>query len=710
MKQIVQNLSNGTIKVVDVPAPQVRRRHVLVETRRTLISAGTERMLLNFGRANLLQKALQQPDKVKQTLEKMRTDGFAATLETVRSKLGQPLPLGYCNAGIVAELGEDVRHVKVGDRVVTNGPHAEMVSIGRNLVAKIPANVSDDEACFTPLAAIALQGIRLAQPQLGESFCVMGLGLVGLLAVQLLRAHGCQVIATDFSSAKLELARQFGAITVNLSVGEDPVATALSATGGFGIDGVIIAAATKSDEPVSQAAEMCRKRGRIVLVGVTGLNLSRDDFYKKEISFQVSCSYGPGRYEPGYEERGEDYPIGFVRWTEQRNFDAVLAEMAAGRLNVKPLIADHTPIDRAAEAYDKLSDGSEFGLLIDYPERGDAKRLRTVGLQRKASAGTGPGIASVALFGAGNFGSRVTAPALAKTGARLHTIVSRNGLSVAIEGERAGFEQASSDQEAVLADGEVDTVVIATRHDSHAELTVKALRAGKHVFVEKPLGLTLTEIDAVEKAVAANEESGRPTRLMVGFNRRFSPFSIRMKQLLETASEPKCLIAIINAGAIPSDHWTQDAEQGGGRIIGEACHFIDLLRFFAGAPIVDVKVSRLGRPAADGIAADKATITAAFEDGSIGTLHYFANGPKSLVKERYEAFVAGRFLRLDNFKALEAIGWSRGASMKGRQDKGHAAALKAFVESVQGGKPAPIPTEELLEVSRWTIRAANGGA
>ena len=340
MKQILQSLRTGQVEVVEAPDLGARPDHVCIQTRRTLISAGTERMLLEFGRGNLIQKALQQPDKVKQTLEKARTDGIASTLEAVQSKLDQPIPLGYCNVGVVQSVGNGVSHVKIGDRVVSNGPHASQVVIGKNLVAPVPDQVSDDSAAFVPLAAIGLQGCRLAGPTLGETVCVIGLGLIGLLTVQLLRAHGCQVIGVDFSADRLKLAEDWGAIPVNLSKGQDPVDTALAITNGRGVDAVLITAATDSDAPMTQAARMSRKRGRIVLVGVTGLQLSRDDFYEKELSFQVSCSYGPGRYDPIYESAGFDYPIGFVRWTEQRNFEAVLAEMAAGRLDTSPLISE----------------------------------------------------------------------------------------------------------------------------------------------------------------------------------------------------------------------------------------------------------------------------------------------------------------------------------------------------------------------------------
>lgn len=703
MRQVLQSLGSGQIEVVTAPAPLVRAQHVLIETRRTLISAGTERMLLKFGRGNLLQKAQQQPEKVRQTLQKIGTDGLASTLEAVRAKLDQPVPLGYCNAGVVHAVGAGVTHVRPGDRVVSNGPHAELVVVGHNLVSRIPDGVSDEAASFTPLAAIALQGCRLAAPALGETFCVIGLGLVGLLAVQLLKAHGCRVIGVDFSPERLAMARLWGAECVNLGQGENPVDAAMAATGGVGVDGVLIAAATDSDEPLSQAARMCRKRGRIVLVGVIGPKLSRAEFYEKELSFQVSCSYGPGRYDPDYEDRGHDYPIGFVRWTEQRNFDAVLGAMAAGQLDVSQLVSGTFPVDQAGEAYERLADdsGGDLGLIITYPENAPDKFKASIPLAPATTAGPSAGV--VAMVGAGGFGGRVTAPGLKAAGADLRAIVSRGGVSAVIEGRKAGFQTASSDFDAVLADDQIDTVVITTRHDSHAAMTTRALAAGKNIFVEKPLALTEAELDTIETTLAGLSTA---PRLMVGFNRRFSPFSVRMKELLDTVREPKCLVAIINAGAIPAGHWVQDPVQGGGRIVGEACHFIDLMRYFVGAPIVSARMTPIGKPTANGVASDKATITLTFDDGSIGSVHYFANGPQSLVKERFEAFAGGNHVRLDNFTRLEVKGWPRSRGMSGRQDKGHAAALKAFMDSVRSGGAAPIPLDELLEVSRWSIRAA----
>lgn len=707
MKQILQSLKTGNIELIEVPVPSIRKRHILIETQKTLISAGTERMLIDFGKANLLEKALQQPDKVKQTLDKLKTDGFSATYNAVTSKLDQPIPLGYCNAGFVRQTGQEVEGIVEGDRVVSNGNHAEVVVANRNLVAKIPDNVSFEEAAFTPLAAIALQSLRLAKPQFGETFCVIGLGLVGLMTVQLLRASGCRVIGVDFEESRLKLAESSGAQTVNLSLDEDAVQFAMAYSKGNGIDGVIIAAATKSQDPMRRAAEMCRKRGRIVLVGVTGLNLSRDLFFQKELSFSVSCSYGPGRYDPNYEIRGEDYPIGYVRWTEQRNFTAVLEAMAQATLDVKPLISKSIALEAADAAYKSLGDGSDegLGILLDYTQNSVDLSQKTVRLNEVVS-NPQSSFANVALIGAGSFGGRITAQVLKKAGANLKTIVSLGGLSGAVEGRKAGFEETTTDLTSVLENPDIDTIVITTRHDTHAQMAIDALNAGKHVFIEKPLALTEDELDAVEKAYMAQIERGNSRHLIVGFNRRFSPLAMAMKDLLDTVSEPISLIATINAGSIPKDHWAHDPEQGGGRIIGEACHMIDLMRYFTGAKLTHIQSVSMTKPTADGVMDDKASISMNFDDGSIATVHYFANGPSNLSKERYEAFAGNKFLRLDNFTSLEAIGFKAKKRIKTSQDKGHSAILKEFISAIQNGGDSPIPFAEVMEVSRAVIAAS----
>ena len=711
MKQILQSLKTGDTEVAEVPCPAVGRGQVLVQTTQTLVSAGTERMLVEFGKAGWIEKARQQPDKVLMVLDKIRTDGLQPTIEAVFNKLDQPFPLGYCNVGRVAKVGPGGAVFEVGDRVVSNGKHAEVVNVPFNLCAKVPNVVPDEAAAFTVLGAIALQGIRLVQPTLGEAVVVTGLGLIGLVTVQLLRANGCRVLGLDFDPEKLALARQFGAEVVDLAAGQDPVTAAQAFSRGRGVDAVIVTASTKSNEPIHQAALMCRKRARIVLVGVTGLELSRADFFEKELTFQVSCSYGPGRYDPNYEERGQDYPVGFVRWTEQRNLEAVLDMMADKRLDVRPLISHRFALARAEEAYDLIAGGApSLGILLEYPEStdgSDSEKLKNRvllgspsdspgadrGVERSAEAVT------AAFIGAGNYATAVLIPAFKGAGVRLKTVVSSGGVSGVHAGRKHGFEEASTAPEAVLEDAGTDLVVIATRHDSHAKLVCMALRAGKHVFVEKPLALSLDELAEIQ---AARVSTAANPLLMVGFNRRFAPQVQKMKSLLGSVPGPKALVMTVNAGAIPAEHWTQDSEIGGGRIVGEACHFIDLLRFLAAAPIVDAR-----RMAMDSAIQDSVTLQLGFADGSIGTVHYFANGSKSFLKERLEVFAGGRVLQLDNFRKLAGFGWPGFSNLNlWRQDKGQKACAAAFVRAIATGGPAPIAFDELVEVSRVTIALA----
>ncbi|MBL4782702.1 MAG: bi-domain-containing oxidoreductase [Porticoccaceae bacterium] len=699
MKQIFQDLKSGETRVEEVLCSQGARDHLLMTTQKSLVSVGTERMLVDFGKANLVEKALQQPDKVKQALEKIGTDGLLPTVEAIRAKLDQAMPLGYSNVGVVADNGGT--SFTVGDRVVSNGHHAEVVRVPKNLCALIPDEVDDESAAFTVLGAIALQGTRLALPTLGEAFVVTGLGLVGLLTVQLLRAQGCRVLGIDFDSGKCELARAFGATAVDLSKGEDAVAIAQVFSRGRGVDGVIITASTKSNDPVHQAATMCRQRGRIVLVGVVGLALSRADFYEKELTFQVSCSYGPGRYDADYEEKGHDYPVGFVRWTQQRNFEAVLDMMACGALDVKPLISHRFTVEDAPQAYTLLDVPDTLGIVIDYPHSANALAVNTVELAAPGEFKSGDVVC--AFLGGGNYASRVLIPAFAASGAKLATLITSGGVSAVQQGEKHGFAKASTDYDGALAENTVNTVVIATRHDVHAEQVVAALNAGKQVFVEKPLALTHTELDSIDTAWRAQNGD---CRLMVGYNRRFSPLTVTMKGLLDKVAGPKTFILTMNAGAIPADHWTQDRLQGGGRIIGEACHYIDLLRHLVGAPVKGFVATSLG-DVSGAIGEDKASITLSFEDGSMGTIHYFANGGKAFPKERIEVFGGDAVLQLDNFKRLKGYGWKGFKSQRLRsQDKGQQACTAAFVESVRGGQPTPIPYEQIMEVARLSIDVA----
>jgi predicted dehydrogenase/threonine dehydrogenase-like Zn-dependent dehydrogenase len=708
VKQILQNLSNGETSLVEVPAPKNTDGNLLIATRVSIVSAGTERMLIGFGKASYLSKAKQQPDKVKQVLSKIRTDGLMPTIDAVRSKLDQPLPLGYCNAGVV--IDSNVNGFEVGNRVVSNGNHAEVVRVPKNLCAKIPDEVDDESAAFTILGAIGLQGIRLITPTLGEAFVVTGLGLIGLMCVQMLRANGCRVLGIDFDSHKCDLAQQYGADTVDLSKGEDPVIAAQHFSRGKGVDGVLITAASQSNDIMHQSAEMCRKRGRIVLIGVVGLNLRRDDFFQKEISFQVSASYGPGRYDSLYEEHGQDYPIGFVRWTEQRNFEAVLDMMASGALNVKPLITHRFAIDDAIDAYKLLDDSSALGIVLGYPEKANQiLRVTSVDLPTdtkndKKYTASAP---TVGFIGAGNYASRTLIPAFKTGGAILDTLVTSGGISGVHHGKKNGFRTTSTEIDDVLSNGQINTIVIVTRHDAHANQVVSALNAGKNVFVEKPLALKLDELDLID-ATYKNAQYSEPRKLMVGFNRRFAPHIIKMKELLNVHRTPKTIIMTVNAGAIPAEHWVQDLNVGGGRIIGEACHFIDLMRFLIGFPITQHQMMMIGNAPGNEVRNDKITINLSFADGSFGAIHYLANGGAAFPKERVEVFCDDAVLQMDNYRVLKGYGWKGFNKMKLlRQDKGQKACAIAFIESIRDGLEAPIPYDEIMESSRISIEINN---
>lgn len=704
MKQILQDLKNGTTYLEDVPKPSAKNKHLIIQNRCSLISVGTEKMLMNFGKANLLEKARQQPDKVKMVLNKVKTDGLVQTLDAVKTKLNQPLPLGYSAAGVVVDPTNTP--FKEGDRVISNGHHAQIVRVPQNLVAKIPDNVSDQEASFTVVTAIALQGIRLLKPTLGECIVVTGLGLIGLIAVQLLKANGCRVLGLDFDKAKVEKARSFGVEAICVSPGMNVVEQAMQFSRGKGVDGVLITASTQSNEPVSQAAKMSRKRGRIILVGVIGLELSRADFYEKELTFQVSCSYGPGRYDKEYEDKGVDYPAGFVRWTQQRNFEAALDMMSSGQLDVKSLISHQFEFEKAEDAYARLNEPDTLGVVLNYDEEQEfsSKAQQTIGLNTTVSADSSK--VSLGVIGAGNYAGRVLIPAFRKTNVRLDTLVSSGGLSSTHWGRQFGFKNASTDAEALFNSGDCNTIVIATQHHQHADQVIKGLESGKHVFVEKPLAINSEQLDKIDSSYKTLIEQNKAPLLMVGFNRRFSPQVQKMKQLLDNNTIPKSFIMTVNAGAIPADHWTQDPAVGGGRVIGEACHFIDLLRFLSGHKITSVQQQRMGT-SSDNLN-DNVTITLTFEDGSLGNIHYLANGHSSFPKERLEVFCDGGILQLDNFRKMRGFGWPGFSKMNLlSQDKGQNICASKFVKAIETGSTSPIPYDELMEVARVTIDVAD---
>ena len=589
-------------------------------------------------------------------------------------------------------MGSDVHDLAPGDRVASNGGHAELVCVPRNLCVRIPDKVGFEEASFTVLGSIALQGIRLAQPTIGESMMVFGLGLLGLLSCQILAAQGCRVLAVDLNPRRLKLAESFGAKPVNAAT-SDPVQAALEFTAGTGVDGVIITAAAKNDQIVHQAATASRKRGRIILVGVVDLDLRREDFYEKELSFQVSCSYGPGRYDPAYEQAGRDYPLPYVRWTEQRNFQAVLNLIAEGKMSPLPLLSERIPFERAREAYAKIgADSESLGLVLTYPGRTDSSP--TIRLAPEPPASNGPISKGVGVIGAGNFAQAILLPALAGTGAELRIVADLDPKAAGYAARKFGFGQATTDYREILNDPRIGTVLILAGHSVHARLVMESLSAGKQTFVEKPLAMNQEELDAISSLRNHLIEEGKEPRLMVGFNRRFSPHILRIRELLEGRQGPLCMNFTVNAGYIPAGHWTQDPVKGGGRIIGEACHFIDLLAHLAGAPAQTVAAFQVGE--GPETREDKTVIILYFSDGSIATINYFSNGSSAFPKENLEIFFDGKTIRMENFRKTKGWGLRNFRSLKTkRQNKGHRAELNELLNSPARKKSPLIPFPEL---------------
>ncbi|HBX65484.1 MAG: dehydrogenase [Balneola sp.] len=702
MKQIIQDLKSGDTILEEVPVPRVGSGKVLIKTHRTLVSLGTEKMLVSFGQANLLDKARSQPEKVKQVIDKMKTDGIQPTLEAVFRKLGTPLPLGYSQAGEVVEVGKGVTEFSPGDRVVSNGNHAEYVAVPKNLVAKIPEGVSYEEASFTVVGAIGLQGIRLVQPTLGETVAVIGLGLIGLITAQLLKANGCKVVGFDLDEDKLKRAESYGITAVN-SGKQDPVRFMEEFTGQVGADAVIITASTKSNDVIKQSANMSRKRGRIVLVGVVGLDIDRADFYEKELSFQVSCSYGPGRYDEEYEQRGNDYPLPFVRWTEKRNFEAILEAIRNGSLDVQSLITERVKLEDYLEIYGDMGRGNSIASILEYP--GSNIEQGTSNIQRRTISISSPSYKSskgtIAIVGAGNFTQAMILPALDKVGASMKYVVSSGGLSSTTLAKKYKIPNSTTDLDAVLSDEEVDGVVITTQHNLHAGMTIQSLRAGKQVFVEKPLALKPEELDEIISSV---EETG--STVTVGFNRRFSPHAEKMRALIGERPGPMNVIATMNAGHIPPDVWVHDLESGGGRIVGEACHYVDLITYLTGSKVMEVSMQAMGTDPKENT--DNASIHLKYENGSLGVINYFANGNKSYSKERVEVYYQGNNLILDNFRRLDGYGFGGGFTskiLKTKQDKGHHKQFELLTKRwKEGGEPL-IPFDEIVNTTKATFAA-----
>lgn len=689
MKQIIQSFKTGETILEEVPAPQVSRGKVLIKTSRSLVSLGTERMLVEFGKSNLISKARQQPDKVKQVLDKIKTDGLVPTVEAVFKKLGEPIPLGYCNVGKVVAVGEGVSEFNVGDRVASNGNHAEYVSMPTNLVAHIPDNVTDEEATFTVVGSIGLQGIRLTNPTLGETIVVIGLGLIGLLTAELLVANGCRVIGVDLDARKLELAKEKGIIGINPREGDDVVKSVMGLTNDVGADGVIITASAKGNDIISQAAQMSRKRGRVVLVGVVGLDISRAEFYEKELTFQVSCSYGPGRYDEEYEQRGNDYPIGFVRWTEKRNFEAVLQAISSGKLEVKSLITERVALENYKEIYDYMG-GNSIASILEYSTDSNAESTVVIN-SNKFESGKG----NIGIIGAGNFTKMTMLPALKSASANITTIASAGGLSGTIMAKQYNIAKSTTDYKEILKDNATDLVIITTKHNMHAQMVLESLQANKHVFVEKPLALNNAELDAIVAAHTLGKT------LTVGFNRRFSPHIQKIKQLVGNA--PMNVIATMNAGHIPANVWVHDMKVGGGRIIGEACHFIDLITFLTGSKVTAVCMNAMGVNPQENT--DNATILLQYENGSTGVINYFANGSKAYSKERVEVYSQERTAIMDNFRVTRGYGFKGFSKLKTKMDKGHNEQFRLLVERTKSGGEALIPFDEIVNTTRASFGA-----
>jgi len=706
LKQIFQSLENGETLILDIPSPSIKKGHLLIKSSYSLISSGTEKMLINFGKSNLINKVKEQQDRIPDLLEKLKSEGLLSTYKAIKSKLEIPIPLGYSNVGEVIGIGEEVEGFNIGDRVVSNGPHAEIILVPKNICAKIPEGVNEKEAVFTIPASIGLQGIRLLNPTFGETFLIIGLGLIGNLTAQLLKSQGCRVIGLDTDPQKCELAQQLGIEIIPKEFIDKPLNWLLTMTDNIGVDGVIIAASTQSDTPITIASKACRKRGRIILVGITGLNFKRDLMYEKEISFQVSCSYGPGRYDENYEENGIDYPIGFVRWTEKRNFEAVLFALKSNIINVQKLISKTFNIEDSLKAYTSLiKDPQNIGIVLDYPSTNYQNR-KIIPLLDKSNFKNERRFVKVGVIGAGNYSSRYIIPTLYKSKIELETIVASSGLRPHLFGKKYKFKSASTSQDSVLRNESINTIFIATRHDSHAELVIKAIKNGKNIFVEKPLCINKQQLEQIketyEETYSENlKQKIIPPTLMIGFNRRFSPYVKLIKGELDKYKDPKSFIYTVNAGFIPKSHWTHDNKIGGGRLIGEACHFVDLLRYLSGSKIKELGILKSFK---NKLGDDTFSIQISFLDGSIGTINYFANGNKSYPKEKLEIFFSGKVILLDNFRKIKSWGLNKKINRKSFfQKKGQRECIFNFLESVKERKPSPIPIDQILEVHSFLL-------
>lgn len=702
MKQIIQSYRTGELWLADVPGPALKSGGVVVQTAASLVSAGTERMIVELAKKSLIGKAQARPDLVRKVIDKIRTEGLAPTMTAVFAKLDAPIPLGYSCAGVVVEAGER-SGFRAGDRVACAGAgyatHAEFNFVPRNLCVRLPDSVGFADAAYATLGSIALQGVRQADLRLGESVAVIGLGLLGLLTVQLLKASGCRVIGADPSPARCDLARSLGA---DETVGSGLADAAAAFTGGHGVDAVIVAAATKSNEPIEVAAEACRPKGRVVVVGMVGMDVPRDPFYRKELDLRLSMSYGPGRYDPAYEEGGHDYPYAYVRWTEQRNIGAFIDLVAAGAVTPARLTTHHFAVDEALRAYDLLEGKTKepyLGIVIDYPQPEPAAPPR----RRVELAAVRPnaGRLGVGFIGAGNFAKSVLLPALGRQpDVTLSGLCTATGMSAAETGKRHGFRFATTDVGELLADEGTQVVFVATQHHTHAGFVLRALEAGKHVFVEKPLCISPEELERIEEAVRTLPRPG--PCLTVGFNRRFSPHARAIRGAFARHATPLVVNYRVNAGVAPSESWVQDPERGGGRVIGEVCHFVDLAEFLVGSAPVAVSASSVRTADRRAVSEDSVVATLSYADGSLATIQYLAHGSAQVPKERGEVCADGVTAILDNYRTTTFHGGGH-AAVKGAQDKGFDAEIAAFLAAVRGGGEWPIPFESLARTTRVTF-------
>lgn len=702
MKQLLQNIKTGKSTIEDVPVPTPRDGRALVKVEASLVSAGTERMVVEFAEKSLVGKARSRPDLVKQVIEKARRDGLVNTAQAAFNRLDQPMALGYSSAGTIIALGKNMQGFKVSQRVACAGGgfavHAEYNVVPRNLLTPLPENVDFESAAFTTLGAIAMHGFRLAEPQIGETVAVIGMGLLGLLTAQIASAAGCNVLGIDIDSARLTLASSLG---LQSAARAQAVDSAQAFTNNRGFDVILICADTSSNDPVELAGTIARDRARVVATGAVGLTIPRKIYYEKEISFINSRSYGPGRYDSNYEENGQDYPLGYIRWTEGRNFEAVVDLMSKDKLKVKPLVTHRFPIEKATQAYDVITGKKKepfLGVLLTYP--GTVEKLEDSKIVRFNVPTFPPATCKLGVLGAGLFANAVLLPAIKKAGdIELIGIASSGGLHAQHSGKKFGFKYATSDDDEILKDPNINTIAILTRNDSHAGLVIKALKAGKHVFVEKPLAINSKQLEQVDKLLISNIQS----LLTVGFNRRFAPLANSLNSLFSNLQEPKHIHYRINAGPIPLNHWTQDPEIGGGRIIGEACHFIDFITFLVGDSPVSVTAHAL--PDGGKYREDNVSMTITFPEGSIGVVDYLANGDKSFPKERVEVFCGGQVAVLDDFVSLQISRDGKMKEEKMAQDKGWVNEWKAFAKVIHEGGEPPIPYAQLIGVTKSTFAA-----